>query len=157
NLFYRSGRAPVLPVPDLGHPDSRAAFIESVRPLIHSLTPERIVADGAAYLDHLGAIARAPVAIAGYCLGARVGSRIAAARPRRGAAVAGSHAGGLVPDASDSPHLSAGRLRAEVYLGHADNDAGMTPDDVAALDRALEQAGLRHRTEVYAGAAHGYT
>ena len=56
-----------------------------------------------------------------------------------------------------SPHRSAGDLRAELYFGHADNDGSNTPEQIAALDEALDAAGVRHTTEVYAGAAHGYT
>ena len=48
-------------------------------------------------------------------------------------------------------------LRAEVYLGYADNDGGATPEMIATLDSALDEAGVTHRSEVYAGAAHGYT
>ena len=42
NFFYRSGRAPVLPVPDLTDPDNRAGFMQSIRPMIEQLTPENI-------------------------------------------------------------------------------------------------------------------
>src|SRR5689334_13724838 len=40
NLFYRAGRAPVLPMPDTSDPEQRARFFESVRPLMEELTPE---------------------------------------------------------------------------------------------------------------------
>jgi carboxymethylenebutenolidase len=33
----------------------------------------------------------------------------------------------------------------------------MTPEQIATLERALDDAGVRHRTEVYEGALHGYT
>src|SRR6478672_10806934 len=33
NVFYRAGRSPVLPLPDLSDPDQRASFFESLRPL----------------------------------------------------------------------------------------------------------------------------
>jgi carboxymethylenebutenolidase len=90
-------------------------------------------------------------------MGGRVGWRIAAAYPDRVAGLGAFHVGGLVTDAPDSPHLSAGDLRAEVYLGYADNDRSMTPEQIGTLDRALDEAGVIHRTEVYEGAQHGYT
>ena len=121
------------------------------------LTPGRIASDGAAYLDYLGGHASAPFAITGYCMGGRVGWRIAAANPECVAALAAFHAGGLVSDDEDSAHLSAGEISAELYFGHADNDQSMTPEHVAALERALEEAGVRYRSELYQGAAHGYT
>ena len=80
NVFYRAGRAPVLPMPDLTDADERARFFQSLRPLIDQLTPDGVAADGAAYLDYLEGIAGpGPVAITGYCMGARIGLRIAAA------------------------------------------------------------------------------
>jgi carboxymethylenebutenolidase len=157
NFFYRSGRAPVLPVPNLTDPDNRAGFMQSVRPMIEQLTPDNITRDGTAYLDVLAEQASGPVAITGYCMGARVGWRIAAAYPDRVAALGGFHAGGLVTDAPDSPHRSAGELDAELYFGHADQDPSMTAEQIEALERALDDAGVRHRTEVYEGARHGYT
>src|SRR5215217_4755690 len=53
NVFYRAGRAPVLPFPEMSEEDARAEFFKRVRPLMDQLTPERVTADGAAYLDEL--------------------------------------------------------------------------------------------------------
>lgn len=157
NLFYRAGRAPVLPMPDLSEEGARREFFAKLRPLFGALTPEAMAADGAAYLKELAQVADGPVGVTGYCMGARQGWRVAAAHPDRVAALAGFHGGGLVTDDEQSPHRSAGALRAELYFGHADNDGSNTPEQIAALDAALEEAGVPHRSEVYAGAAHGYT
>ena len=157
NVFYRAGRAPVVSLDGLGDPEQRASVFERVMPLIRELTPERIVRDGGAYVDLLEQVGRGPIAITGYCMGGRVGWRIAAAYPERVAALGGFHVGGLVTDAADSPHRSAASLAAEVYLGHADNDRSMTPEQIAELERGLDAAGVRYRSEVYHGAAHGYT
>jgi carboxymethylenebutenolidase len=154
NVFYRAGRAPVMPAPNLVDPEARTAFFESLRPLMEQLSPEALARDGAAYLDRLG---EGPVAITGYCMGGRVGWWIAAAHPDRVAALGIFHGGRFVTDDSDSPHRAADRLRAELYLGHADDDPSMTPEQIEALDRALDEAGVQHRTEVYEGARHGYT
>ncbi len=157
NLFYRAGRAPVLEMPDMENPDGRGQFMQAVRPLMDRLTPERLASDGEAYLTRLEAECEGPVVIAGYCMGVRVGWRIAAAHPERVAALAGFHGGGLVTDAPDSPHRSAGDLRAELYLGFADNDQSMPAEAIAELERVLGEAGVEYRAEVYEGAGHGYT
>jgi carboxymethylenebutenolidase len=158
NVLYRGGHSPVVPVPDLTDPDQRASFFRSVRPLIDELTRERLAADGAAYLDYLGEIASpGPVAITGYCMGGRVGWRIAAAHPDRVAALAAFHPGRLVTDAPESPHRSAADLRAELYFGFADRDPSMTAEQIATLERALQEAGARYCSETYEGARHGYT
>ncbi len=157
NLFYRAGRAPLFEMPDLSDPDTRASFFQQVRPLMDALTPERLAADGDAYLGFLEKEAPGPVALTGYCMGARVGWRIATAHPDRVTALAGFHGGGLVTDDPDSPHLSASQLSAELYFGFADNDQSMDADMIARLERTLDEVGVRYRSEVYEGAAHGYT
>jgi carboxymethylenebutenolidase len=157
NVFYRAGRAPVIPFPDMSREEARGEFFAAVRPLMGELTPERLAADGGAYLDELAKVADEPFAITGYCMGVRVGLRIAAAHPDRVAALAGFHGGGLVTDDPDSPHRSVGALRAELYFGHADQDPSNTAEQIATLDAALDEAGVAHRTDVYAGARHGYT
>ncbi len=157
NLFYRAGRSPLPANADLNDPEQRAALFERIMPLMAELTPERIVSDAGAYLDLLEQAGTGPVAITGYCLGGRLGWRIAVAFPDRVAALGGFHAGGLVTDDPDSPHLSAGDIRAEIYLGHADNDQSMTAENIATLERALDDAAVSYRSELYQGAAHGYT
>jgi carboxymethylenebutenolidase len=158
NVFYRDGRAPVTPMPDATDPESRGAFFrDKIMPLVQGLTPDKIVSDGTAYLDYLNQFAPGRVAITGYCMGARVGWRIAAAYPGRVAALGGFHAGGLVTDDPTSPHLSAGEIDAELYFGFADNDRSATPEQIAQLERALDDAGVTYRSEVYADAVHGYT
>lgn len=158
NVFYRAGRSPVLPLPDANDSEQRSAFFRSVRPLIGQLTAERLASDGAAYLDYLErASSPGPVAIAGYCMGARLGWRIAAANSDRVAALAGFHPGGLATDAPDSPHLSAREVTAELYFGFADQDPSMTAEQIATFEQALSGAGRSYRSEVYEGAHHGFT
>ena len=143
---------------DLTAADQRARFFQSLRPLIEQLTPEKLVGDGAAYLDFLAGVAvPGSVAITGYCMGARVGWRIATEHRDRVVALAGFHAGGLVNDAPDRPHRSDAALKAELYFGFADQDPSMTAEQIATLERTLDEAGVRYRSEVYEGAQHGYT
>jgi carboxymethylenebutenolidase len=159
NLFYRAGRSPLFDMPDLSDAEKRTSFFATLRPLMDELTVERIVADGGAYLDALrDAGASEPITITGYCMGARVGWRIAVGHPGRVAALAGFHAGGLVTDAPDSPHRSAGELQGiELLFGFADQDQSMTAEQIATLERTLDEAGVRYRSDVYQGAIHGYT
>ena len=157
NIFYRAGRAPLWPDVNLANPDQRAEFMQTLRPLAAALTPAAISADGGAYLQKLSELADGEVGVTGYCMGGRLGWQIAASHPDRVAALGGFHTGGMVTDADDSPHRRAPEVRATVYWGHADNDQGMTPDNIAALNVAMDDAGISYTTEVYAGAAHGYT
>jgi carboxymethylenebutenolidase len=157
NLYYRAGRAPLWETPNLADAESRARFFETVGPLMASLTRETIGADGGAYLGRLATLTGGAIGITGYCFGGRLAWTIAAEHPDRVAAVAGFHAGQMVTDGPNSPHLLAPKIEAEVYWGHADQDPSMSPENIAALDHAMANAGVRYATEVYAGASHGYT
>ena len=157
NVFYRAGRAPLWETPDFADAEDRGRFMKTLGPLTGELTADRVAADGGAYLERLAQVSEGPVGITGYCMGGRLGWTIAASHPDRVAALGGFHAGRMVTDDDDSPHLQAPSVTAEVYWGHADQDQSMTPENIATLDRAMDNAGLRHTTEVYEGATHGYT
>ncbi|RJO70782.1 dienelactone hydrolase family protein [Nocardia panacis] len=160
NAFYRSGRAPVVELPDYIDPAARPEIFQQIIPLINALTPDRLRADTEAYLGWLAAsplVTGAKVGLTGYCMGARIVVQAAAMFPDRIGAVAGFHGGPLVTDTPDSPHLTLGKITAELYFAHAGEDRHMTPEHFAEFDKALVAAGVRHRTEVYAGAQHGYT
>lgn len=157
NAFYRAGRSPVVSTEGMDDPDKRGELFQKLRPLMSALTPERIVSDGDAYLRVLQQTGSGPVGITGYCMGGRLGWRIAAAYPDRVAALGCFHPGGLVTDDEDSPHRSADKLAARLYLGIADKDQSMNAEHIATLEKALDDAGVAYTAEVYQGAAHGYT
>ncbi|GAA2408160.1 dienelactone hydrolase family protein [Streptomyces glaucosporus] len=160
NVFHRHGRAPVVDLPDFIDADRRSELFRRLGPIMRSLTPEAAMRDAGAYLRWLEtcpAAAGGPVGITGYCMGAGLALRTAGTHPARVAAAAGFHGGRLATDSPDSPHLLAGRITAELYFGHADRDPSMPAGQIARLDEALTAAGVRHRSEVYAGASHGFT
>jgi carboxymethylenebutenolidase len=160
NVFYRSGRAPVIELGDLSDPAARAGMFEKLAPIMQELTPEAAMRDADAYLTFLAddeRVSTGPIGTVGYCMGGALAIRTAAHAPDRVAAVASFHGGRLATDQPDSPHLLADRLEAEVYVGHADNDHSMPPEQQERLSEALAAAGLKHRAELYAGAAHGFT
>ncbi|MFF1921283.1 dienelactone hydrolase family protein [Streptomyces sp. NPDC058221] len=158
NIFYRHGPAPVAELPAHIEGETRAAIIGELMPLIHAHTPDRILRDADAYLGFLAAQPETdagPAGVIGYCVGAALAMRTAAANPGRVAAVAGFHPGFLVTDAPDSPHRLLSELTAEVHVGLAEGD--MTAEALAEFDRALDAAGVGYTTEVYPGTVHGFT
>ncbi|MFK4149171.1 dienelactone hydrolase family protein [Streptomyces sp. NPDC004065] len=160
NVLYRHGRAPVVEIPEFVRPSERPRIFSQVAPLVRSLTPALAARDAGAYLAWLAGhplVTDGPVAVTGYCMGAGLSLLTAGTHPERVAAAAGFHGGQLATDSPDSPHLVAGRVTAELYFGHADNDPSMPPEQIARLEDALTAAGVRHRCEVYPGAAHGFT
>ncbi|MER5433299.1 dienelactone hydrolase family protein [Streptomyces sp. NPDC002588] len=160
NVFYRHGRAPVVEMPEFIDPAARPELFGSLMPLLQSLTNDLTERDAGAYLRWLEEsplVADGPVALTGYCMGARLSLLTAGTHPERVAAAAGFHGARLATDTPDSPHLVAGRVTAELYFGHADNDASLPPEQIELLEDTLTAAGVRHTCEVYEGAPHGFT
>ncbi|MFD5133889.1 dienelactone hydrolase family protein [Streptomyces olindensis] len=160
NVFYRHGRAPLFELPEFIDPGARPEIFERIMPLMRDLTNERAMRDAGACLRWLAespAVADGPVALTGYCMGARLSLLTAGTHPERVAAAAGFHGGRLATDTPDSPHLVADRITAELYFGHADQDPSLPPEQIERLEEALTAAGVRHRCEVYTGAPHGFT
>ncbi|MGW7822148.1 dienelactone hydrolase family protein [Streptomyces puniciscabiei] len=160
NVFYRIGRTPVVELPEFIDPAADPSIWQRLGPVVSSLTPDLVERDSGAYLRWLAdspLVADGPVALTGYCMGARLALRTAAAHPDRVAAAAGFHGGQLATDDPNSPHLGAPDITAELYFGHADNDHSLPPEQIARFEEALTAAGVRHTCEVYPGAQHGYT
>jgi len=161
NLFYRSGKAADLaPKADLSVPENREAFFADAMQRVKSLSNQQAMSDAKAYLQTLRSqpgVTGDKVGTTGYCMGGRLSFVTAATFPEQVAAAGGFHAGGLVSDDADSPHLMAGSIQAELVLGHADNDRSMPAEAIETLEAELDKAGVTYTSEVYAGAAHGYT
>ncbi len=161
NVFHREGDVDaVRPDTDLREDGAREAFFADAMPRVHRLTSDLAVPDIAAYtrfLRDLDGVADGPMGTTGYCMGARLAVRAAGAHSEEYAACGGFHAGGLVTDEPDSPHLAAGHARAEFVFGHADHDRSMPPEAVATLGATLASYDLTVRNEVYPDAPHGYT
>ena len=110
-----------------------------------------------AYLDSRTDVAGSKVGATGYCMGAGMVFYAAGTYPERFAAGAGFHGGNLATDDPASPHLLAPKIKARIYVGGADNDAGYPPEMAERLDRALTEAGVEHTCAFYPGALHGWT
>ena len=161
NLFYRQRPAPVLDDIDrLVGGDDRGSLFAALRPMLDALTAAAGDADARAWVEFLegrGEIADGSIGTVGYCLGGRLALRTAGLFPDRVAAAASFHGARLATDGPDSPHLVAVRAGGELYVGHADNDASMEPEQMGRLTQALAEAHVRHTCELYTGARHGWT
>ncbi|WP_329570627.1 dienelactone hydrolase family protein [Kitasatospora sp. NBC_01266] len=158
NLYYRHGPAPLVDLPEHIGEEIRPAVIARLMPLIEAHTTERVLRDADAYLRFLTAqpeVSAGPVAVIGYCMGAALALRTAAAHPDQVAAVAGFHPGPLVTGAPESPHRLIPKLTAQVHLGLAEGD--MSPKAISELNQALDAAGVGNPTEIYPGTIHGFT
>jgi carboxymethylenebutenolidase len=161
NVFYRSGRSPVIANIEVEiRSEDRAGLFARLMPKIKALTPEAAIRDSQAWLAFLRArpeVREAPIGTVGYCMGGRLALRMAGEFADAVSAAASFHGGNLATGEDDSPHLSAVRAAAELYIGHADNDGSMDPEQMGRLTKALADAHVRHTAELYVGAQHGWT
>jgi carboxymethylenebutenolidase len=159
NVFYRSGAAPLVELPDFVGAEDRDKAVEQLMPMLHAHAPELAVRDAEAYIGFLTSrpeVSAGPIATIGYCMGGGLALRTAAAFPEQVAAVAAFHPGKLVSDAPDSVHRElVPSITADVHIGHAETD--MKPEDVSELNKALDAAGVCYTSEIYPGTVHGFT
>jgi carboxymethylenebutenolidase len=89
----------------------------------------------------------------GYCLGGRMSLIAAGGLGRKIAAAASFHGGRLaVADDPSSPHLSADRITATVYVAGATDDDSFTTEQAELLESALTDSGVDHTLEFYPAA-----
>ncbi|PXX97174.1 dienelactone hydrolase family protein [Halomonas sp. LBP4] len=156
NVYYRNASGPVVPEgKSFRDPDVRPTLFEYAG----HLTPEAQSRDFAALLDCIDGeaeFADGKLGVVGYCMTGAFALRMAAEHPDRVAA--GFHSARLA-DADDpySPVHVVGTVEGRVYLGHADKDELLPPEQIARMDEALAKAGVHFTTELYKGAAHGFT
>ena len=157
DLFYRAGPyEPLEPKKVLAGGDVRAALAH----LFQSTDNRRAAADTEAFLAWLGTrgdIAGTRVGTTGYCMGGAISLTAAGTYPDRIAAAASFHGGNLATDSAMSPHLLAPKMKGRVYVAGADQDASYPPQMAERLEKALSDAGVDHRCEIYSGALHGWT
>jgi carboxymethylenebutenolidase len=129
------------------------------RELMSELSPKRIVDDAKAlfaYADANEHAKKGKAGVMGYCMSGPFAIAVANAFPERVAAAASVHGAWFVTDKPDSSHRNVANVRAELYFAWADEDPTAPRSDLDAMKAALQQAGVRHRIEFYAGAQHGF-
>lgn len=155
DVYYRYGRwAPF----DMSTAFGDAAERNRLFGMLRSVTPEFMTVDAVAFFDYLASrpeVRGDRFGTTGYCMGGRTSLVVAGAVPERVAAAASFHGGGLATDQPDSPHLLAGQITAEIYVGGAAKDPSFTAEQADMLGEALTAAGVTHTIETYP-AAHGF-
>lgn len=155
DLFYRYGAYGPLDPKEVFAGDFRA----TVGPLMATTDNVRAAQDTEALLAYLGTrgdVAGDKIGTVGFCMGGGMAITAAGTFPDRVAAAASFHGGRLATDDPASPHLLAPKIRAELYIAVADNDGSCPPEMVERFEKALDDAGVRYRCELYRGASHGW-
>jgi len=156
DIYYRAGQwAPFDMATVFADAQERARLFS----LASVLTNDKIIADAGAYSAFLLArpeVTGSAVGTTGYCLGGRMSLIAAPGLGRTIAAAASFHGGRLAVDGDPaSPHLSADRITATVYVAGAEDDDSFTAEQAGLLDTALTDAGVGHTIEFYP-ARHGF-
>lgn len=91
--------------------------------------------------------------VMGYCFGGAAALELARSGAVKDVAGYASFHGGLkTPEGQSYPAGTA-----PFFIAHGGADASVSMDDVAALSRELEKAGVVYEIQIYSGAPHGFT
>ena len=157
NPFYRSAKIPVVA-------EGASFRDEDTRNLLRGyagqLNQEAVFSDAKTFIGFLdqqdSVDTSKKVGTNGYCMGGPLVMRTAAAMSDRVGAGATFHAGRLVTDKDDSPHLLIPNTPAQMLHAVAENDDERSPDTKNILAQAYKDADIPAEIEVYEGTLHGW-
>lgn len=155
DLFYRFGSYGPLDPKEVLKGDFRAI----VGPMMASTDNHKAADDTAAllaYLDSRNDVKGSKVGTVGFCMGGGMAITAAAWYPERVAAAASFHGGNLATDQPVSPHLQLPKVKAEVLVAGADQDQSYPLEMAERFEAALNEAGVKHTSEIYEGKLHGW-
>ena len=156
NLYYRAGRDTVFGPNVLEEGSAERARMRAVRT---KMTVPPVMADVTAmlaFVDGHKAAKPGPVGVHGYCMSGPYALAAAARYPDRIAAAASYYGTWLVSDAAESPHLSLGKVRGELYIACAEHDNLAPLPMVEELRTLFQRAGAAGEIELYPGVHHGF-
>ena len=153
NMYYRAGVMELGPInPDPESPERKRMF-----ELMHSLTIPLVMEDTRAllaYADIQKAARTDIVGTVGYCMSGRYAVNAATHFPDRVKAAASIYGVQLATDQPDSPHLAAGKTKAELYFGCAETDVYAPMEIVEKVKEGMK--GANAEVELYPGTHHGF-
>ncbi|WP_375311011.1 dienelactone hydrolase family protein [Bradyrhizobium sp. A5] len=153
NLYYRSGVMELGALPaDPNAPERKRMFA-----LMGSLTIPMIMDDTRALLTYAEGQAAANTKIVGtvgYCMSGRYAVNAATHFPDRVKAAASIYGTQLATDQDDSPHLAAGKSRAELYFACAETDIYAPTEIIEKVKQGM--SGAKAEVEIYPGTHHGF-
>ena len=156
NLYYRAGRNTIFgpDVLDQGSPER-----ERMRAVRTKMTIPPVMEDVGtmlAHLDRQSEVKPGPAGAHGYCMSGPYALAAAARYPDRIIAAASFYGTWLVNEAEESPHLSFGRVKGELYIACAEHDELAPLPMVEELRGLFRRAGTAGEIELYPGVHHGF-
>jgi carboxymethylenebutenolidase len=160
NFFYRISKIPIIDYDIFFKKETQADAFKEIRAMIGQYTAEMGKTDGMAFLNFAKSfpmVDAKKIGAVGYCMGGAQAIRAAGNFPDDFRAIASFHAGNLATDSESSPHLYLKKMKAELYIGHADKDPSMPKEMMTKLEHELQQTNLKYKTELYPDCLHGWT
>jgi carboxymethylenebutenolidase len=156
NLYYSAGRDTEFGPDVLVHGSPEHQRMRAVRTKMTIPPVMDDVAAMIAFADAQEGVKRGPVGVHGYCMSGPYALAAAARYSDRIAAAASYYGTWLVSDAVESPHLTLGKGKAELYIACAEIDELAPPPMVEELRGLFEKAGSPGELEMYPGVHHGF-
>lgn len=156
NLYYRAGRDTMYGPDVTTKGSAEQARMRAVRTKMTIPPVMDDVAAMIAYADTRNAAKPGPVGTHGYCMSGPYSLAAAARYPDRIAAAASFYGTWLVSDAVESPHLTLGKAKGELYIACAEHDELAPLPMVAELKALFETSGNPGELEMYPAAHHGF-
>jgi len=156
NLYYRAGSDTIYGPDVLDRNSADYARMRAVRTKMTIPPVMRDVAAMLAFIDRQEAAKPGPVGTHGYCMSGPYALAAAARYPERIAAAASFYGTWLVSDAVESPHLTLGKAKGELYISCAEHDELAPPDMVKELKALFDKSGNGGELEIQMGVHHGF-
>lgn len=156
NLYYRAGRDTKYGPDVLKHGSEEHQRMRAVRTKMTIPPVMDDVAAMIAFADKQTAAKKGPVGTHGYCMSGPYSLAAAARYPDRVLAAASFYGTWLVSDAVESPHLTLGKAKGELYISCAEHDELAPPEMVKELKALFDKSGAAGELEVHPGVHHGF-
>jgi len=156
NLYYRAGRDTKYGPQVLVHGSPEHQRMRAVRTKMTIPPVMQDVAAMLAFADGQSAAKPGPAGTHGYCMSGPYALAAAARYPDRIAAAASFYGTWLVSDAEESPHLTLGQAKGELYIACAEHDDLAPLPMVDELRRLFRASGSPGELELYPGVHHGF-
>ncbi|WP_421993685.1 dienelactone hydrolase family protein [Roseococcus sp.] len=156
NLYYRAGRDSKFGPGVLQKDDPERDRMRAIRTKMTIPPVMRDVAAMLAFLDTQAEVEPGAVGVHGYCMSGPYALAAAARYPGRIAAAASFYGTWLVSEAEESPHLTLGEGRAELYISCAEHDELAPLPMVKQLQILLDASDVEGELEISPGVHHGF-
>ena len=156
NLYYRAGRDTRFGPGVMTQGDPERDRMRAIRTRMTIPPVMNDVADMLAWLDTQPEVKPGAVGTHGYCMSGPYSLAAAARYPGRIAAAASFYGTWLVSDAEESPHLTLGKGKAELYISCAEHDELAPLPMVEELRQLFVASGARGELEIHPAVHHGF-